>query len=79
MLSLTCQLHSYIYSDDQDYSCLYIILTSILIIVVCVCLIPLNFSKINHLQKTSVEEGQTMQREMDSSARFLVGLVLLDL
>ena len=78
MLSLTCQLHSYIYSYDQDYSCLSIILTSILIIVVCVCLIPLKFSKINHLQKPSVE-GQTMQRKMDSSARFLVGLVLLDL
>jgi hypothetical protein len=78
VLSLTCQLHSYIYCYDQDYSCLSIILPSILVIVVCVCLIPLKFSKINHLQKPSVE-GQTMQRKMDSSARFLVGLVLLDL
>ena len=78
MLSLTCQLHSSIYSYDQDYGCLSIILPSILVIVVCVCLIPLKFSKINHLQKPSVE-GQTMQRKMDSSARFLVGLMLLDL
>ena len=79
ILSLTCQLHSSIYSYDQGYSCLSIILSSILVIVVCVCLIPLNFMKINPLQKPSVEEGQTMQREMNSSPRFLVGLVLLDL